>query len=243
MPRSTNAKLLAWVDEIAALTTPDRIEWCDGSADEYDRLCQLLVEAGHLHQAVGRQAAQQLLGPLRPGRRGPGGGPHLHLLEPGVDAGPTNNWRDPAEMRGVAHRPVPAGSMKGRTMYVVPFSMGPLGSAIAHIGVELTDSAVRGGLHADHDAHGQGRPRGARRRRRLRALPPLGRCPAGRGPGRCPLAVRRREQVHRPLPRDPRDLVRTDRATAGTPCSARSASPCASRRSWPATTAGWPSTC
>ena len=83
MAPTKNAKLLAWVDEVAALTTPDRIEWCDGSADEYDRLCQGLVDAGTFTRLVGRQAAQQLLVPLGPRRRGPGRGPHLHLLGEG----------------------------------------------------------------------------------------------------------------------------------------------------------------
>ena len=103
MAPTKNTKLIAWVEEVAALTTPDTIEWCDGSADEYDRLCQAAGRRRHLHQAVGRQAAEQLLGPLGPRRRGPGRGPHLHLLgRARSDAGPTNNWRDPAEMRADA---------------------------------------------------------------------------------------------------------------------------------------------
>jgi phosphoenolpyruvate carboxykinase (GTP) len=136
---TTNRKLKDWVDHWAGVFQPDGVDWCDGSDAEWERLTELLIASGTFER-------------LNPDRRP---NSFLALSDPGdvarvedrtficsgreVDAGPTNNWRDPAEMKVELTR-FYAGAMRGRTLYVVPFSMGPLGSPIAHIGVQLTDS-------------------------------------------------------------------------------------------------------
>jgi phosphoenolpyruvate carboxykinase (GTP) len=137
---TTHRRLLQWVDDAVSLCKPDEIHWCDGSAEEYDRLCRQLVDAGTFERLSDAKRPNSYLALSDPNDVARVEDRTFICSASEDDAGPTNNWRDPEEMKALLREKFD-GSMRGRTLYVVPFSMGPVDSPIAEVGVQLTDSA------------------------------------------------------------------------------------------------------
>ncbi len=224
-----NERLIAWVDEIAALTKPASVHWCDGSAEEYDRLCQTLVDGGTFRKLSEAKRPNSYLAWSDPVRRRPRRGPHLHLLRARGGRRPDEQLGGARRDARAARRPVRGRAHAGRTMYVVPFSMGPLGSDKSHVGVQVTDSPYVAVSMRIMTRMGQGALDVARRatasssractRSACRSRTASRTC-RGRATTRSTSCTSPRRARSGP----------TARATAATRCSARSASRCGSPR-------------